>query len=203
MIGRWIDRGLAALRSELERARGATRVIAGVKVDVLNTRSDIDTEQVFRRAEGVLALVGRYQPWRLRHLQRDLARILVERFPCRGAYFPDTRTCLLELTFMVNADFSDAQVAATLVHEGMHARLDRFCSRFGVPAFPERAARHERICRRAELEFGLAVPDGGPVVERALASLALEDEDVAPAIDWQEAGARVDRADRDASNGGR
>ena len=201
MIGRWIDRGIAALRAELDRTRGVSRVVAGVKVDVLNTREDIDTEQVFRRAEGVLGLVGRYQPWRLRHLQRDLARILVERFPCRGAYFPDTRTCLLELTFMVNPDFSDAQVAATLVHEGMHARLDRFCSRFGVPAFPERAARHERICRRAELEFGLAVPDGGPVVERALASLALDDEDVAPAIDWREAGARVDQVDRSARTG--
>jgi hypothetical protein len=203
MIGRWIDRGLAALRTELDRARGASRTIAGVKVDVLNTRDDIDTEQVFRRAADVLALVDRYQPWRLRHLQRDLARILVERFPCRGAYFPDTRTCLLELTFMVNPDFSDAQVAATLVHEGMHARLDRFCSRFGVPAFPQNAARHERICRRAELEWGLAVPDGGPVVERALASLALEDENVAPTIDWREAGARVDRADRDAGGGAR
>ena len=201
MIGRWIDRGIAALRTELDRTRGVSRIVAGVKVDVLNTREDIDTEQVFRRAESVLGLVGRYQPWRLRHLQRDLARILVERFPCRGAYFPDTRTCLLELTFMVNPGFSDAQVAATLVHEGMHARLDRFCSRFGVPVFPERAARHERICRRAELEFGLAVPDGGPVVERALASLALADEDVAPAIDWREAGARVDQVDRSARTG--
>ena len=198
MIGRWIDRGLAALRSELERARGASRDIDGIKVDVLNTRDDIDTEQVFRRAERVLELVERYQPWRLAHLRRDLTRILVERFPCRGAYFPGTRTCLLELTFMVNPDFSDAQVAATLVHEGMHARLDRFCSRYGVPAFPQNAARHERICRRAELEWGQAVPDGGPVVERALASLALDDDGVAPSIDWQEAGARVDSADRDA-----
>src|SRR5690348_4334306 len=76
MIGRWIDRGLAALRSELERARGASRDIAGIKVDVLNTRDDIDTEQVFRRAERVLALVERYQPWRLAHLRRDLTRIL-------------------------------------------------------------------------------------------------------------------------------
>jgi hypothetical protein len=176
-----------------------SRIVRGIRVDVINTRPDIDTEQVFRRADAVLALVDRYQPWRASHLRRDLAMILVQRFACRGAYFPDLRACMLELTFMVNPGFSDAQVAATLVHEGMHARLDRFCEYFGVPPFPEQRARHERICRRAELEWGLAVPDGGPVVQRALESLALEDEDVAPEVDWQEAARRVAEVDRDAS----
>ena len=47
----------------------------------------------------------------------------------------------------------------------------------------------ERICRRAELEFGMSLPRdlGAPVIERALASLQLSDEDVAPSIDWTEA----------------
>jgi hypothetical protein len=183
-----------------EGEQTVTCAVRGVRVDVVNTRPDIDTEQVLRRADAVLALVERYQPWRLAHLRRDLARILVQRFACRGAYFPAERTCLLELTFMVNASFSDAQVAATLVHEGMHARLDRFCERFGVPPFPHRRARHERICRRAELEWGLAVPDGDPVVRRALESLALEDDDVAPVIDWREADRRVAQVDLDASS---
>jgi hypothetical protein len=176
-----------------------SRTIRGIRVDVVNTRPDIDTKQVLRRADAVLALVERYQPWRVSHLRRDLAMILVQRFACRGAYFPDIRACLLELTFMVNPSFSDAQVAATLVHEGMHARLDRFCEHFGVPPFPHQRARHERICRRAELEWGLAVPDGGPVVQRALESLALDDEDVAPEVDWREAARRVAQIDREAS----
>ncbi|MFN2563718.1 MAG: hypothetical protein ABR499_01735 [Gemmatimonadaceae bacterium] len=176
-----------------------SRVIRGIRVDVINTRPDIDTELVLRRADAVLALVERYQPWRVRHLRRDLAMILVKRFACRGAYFPDLRACLLELTFMVNPSFSDAQVAATLVHEGMHARLDRFCEHFGVPPFPHQRARHERICRRAELEWGLAVPDGEPVVARALESLALADDDVAPEVDWQEANRRVAQIDLEAS----
>ena len=176
-----------------------SRVVRGIRIDVVNTRPDIDTAQVLRRADSVLALVERYQPWRLRHLQRDLAMILVKRFACRGAYFPDLRACLLELTFMVNPSFSDAQVAATLIHEGMHARLDRFCEHFGVSPYPHGRARHERICRRAELEWGLAVPDGGPVVQRALESLALEDEGVAPEVDWVEANRRVARIDLEAS----
>jgi hypothetical protein len=60
-------------------------------------------------------------------------------------------------------------------------------------------AREERLCRKAELELGLAVPDGGPVVERALASLELDDQDVAPAIDWALAGRRVAAIDRAAA----
>jgi len=176
-----------------------SRVVRGIRVDVVNTRPDIDTEQVLRRADAVIGLVERYQPWRVSHLRRDLARILVQRFACRGAYFPEERTCLLELTFMVNPAFTDAQVAATLVHEGMHARLDRYCDHFGVPPFPNRRARHERICRRAELEWGLAVPDGQAVVRRALESLALEDEEVAPVVDWREAERRVAQVDREAS----
>lgn len=175
-----------------------SRTVRGIRVDVDNTRPDIDTEHVFQRADAVLALVERYQPWRLQHMRRDLAMILVKRFACRGAYFPDLRACLLELTFIVNPSFSAAQVAATLVHEGMHARVDRFCDYFGVPPFPHQRARHERICRRAELEWGLAVPDGAAVVQRALESLALGDEDVAPVVDWREAARRVADVDRGA-----
>lgn len=187
-----------ALRERAGRDQIASRTIHGIRVDVVNTRPDIDTARVFRRAEAVLELVQRYQPWRLAHLRRDLESILVERYPCRGAYFPEAGVCLLELTFMANESFSDAQVAATLVHEGMHARLDRLSKRFGIASHASEPARHERICRRAELEWGLAVPDGGPVVERALASLALEDDEVAPSIDWQEAARRVAEVDRTA-----
>jgi hypothetical protein len=188
-----------AVRSIKEQTMTATRIIQGVRVEVDNTRPDIDTEHVFRRADAVLALVERYQPWRLAHMQRDLAMIVVKRFACRGAYFPDIRACLLELTFMVNPAFSDEQVAATLVHEGMHARLDRFCEYFGVPGFPHERVRHERICRRAELEWGLAVPNGEPIVQRALESLALTDEEVAPVVDWREADRRVAEIDRGTS----
>ena len=61
-------------------------------------------------------------------------------------------------------------------------------------------AKEERLCRRAELEFGQSLPVelGRPVVERALAALTLEDEEVAPAIDWDEAQAVQDEVDRQA-----
>lgn len=184
-----------ALRSWVARAAeglaARRRGIRGIPVTVINSRSDIDTEHVCARLDAALALIERYQPWRFRRLRHDLAGIRVSRFPCRAAYFPHTRTCLVELTFLANPSFSDAQIAASIVHEGVHARLHHA----GLRLPPEAHAREERLCRRAELELGLAVPNGGPVVERARQSLALADEDVAPVIDWAEAARRVAEVD--------
>lgn len=188
----WFGRLLGAPR---ENGTIDSRVIEGIRVDVANTRDDVDTERVFARARAVLARVRHYQPARYAHLQRDIAGILVKRFPCRGAYFSDTRMCLLELTFMANESFSDSQVAASLVHEGMHARLDRLVERFGIRSYADDPARHERICRRAELHFGAAVPDGAPVIARAAETISMQDDEVAPAIDWRQAQRNVDVAD--------
>ena len=196
MLDDWMKRARQAVARAGGHAYTETRTVRGIPVAVTNTRDDVSTERVFARAEAVLALVERHQPWRLAHLRRDLAAIVVERFACRGAYFAERRACLLELTFMANEAFSDAQVAATLVHEGMHARLDRLSARFGVAPFAAAPARHERICRRAELDWGLAVPDGAPVVERALAAMQLADHEVAPAIDWGDAARRIAEVDR-------
>lgn len=168
--------------------------IRGFDVVVENTRPDIATADVLERLDEALGLIERHQPWRLRHLRRDLRQISVVRFPCRGAYLPAERTCITELTFLARRDITAAPVASSIVHEGMHARAHRM----GVRADRD-IAHEERICRRAELAFGLALPPelGAPVVERALASLALDDRDVAPAVDWAEAlrrQAAIDRA---------
>lgn len=183
-------------RDWLARENGAplSRTVEGFRVDVLNTRPEIDTEQVYQRVAGALALIRQHQPHRFHRMQRDFARILVQRYPCRGAFYPETRTCITELTFSVNPDFSLAQIASSMVHEGIHARVRAMCHTYDPAQLP----REERLCRRAELEFGMALPDGDLVIARALASLQLEDQDVAPAIDWAEAARRVESVDRDA-----
>ena len=166
----------------------------GIPVSVENTRPDIATADVLARLDEALALIERYQPWRLRHLQRDLDEIRVVRFPCRGAWIPNEGACVTELTFLARRDISAAPVASSIIHEGMHARVDRM----GVSRDGRDRAREERLCRRAELEFGRALPAdlGGPVVQRALESLDLADHDVAPAIDWNEALRRQNEIDR-------
>jgi hypothetical protein len=180
------------LRAWLSSRLGIYQV-RGFTVVVDNTRPDIATPDVLARLEESLALVERYQPWRLRHLRRDLKQIRVMRYPCRGAYLPEYRACMIELTFLVRRDIGPATVASTVVHEGMHARVHAT----GVSEEQRDRAREERICRRAELELGQALPPdiGAPVVERALASLQLDDSDVAPAIDWDVARQRMDAID--------
>lgn len=201
MLRGWIERALASVSGEPVEPPAVSRIVEGIRVDVINTRDDIDTERVFRRAESIIRRIREYQPWRLAHIRRDLAGIIVKRYPCRGAYMNGAGVCLLELTFMANEDFSDSQVAACLIHEGMHARLDRLSARYGVMPFEQARARHERICRRAELDFGLAVPDGLPVVQRASESMMMADDEVAPAIEWDEASRRVAAVDEAAKRG--
>ncbi len=177
-------------------ASAETYSVRGFRVLVENTRPDITTAEVLARLDEALALIEQYQPWRLWHLERDLVQFRIARFPCRGAYFPDERTCLTELTFLARRDITAAIVASSIVHEGIHARVDRM----GVRRENRDRAREERLCRRAELEFGRALPAelGEPVVARAIETLTLADEEVAPAIDWVEALDRQRAVDRSA-----
>lgn len=166
--------------------------VMGIRVIVHNTRPDIDTSAVIARLERSLSLIERYVPHHFRHLKRDFAYIIVQRFACRGAYFHEQRACLAELTFTVNTEFTDAEVAATILHEAMHARLDAL----GFPLEMEDRARQERFCRRAEIEFGALVPGGERVIERAQWSADLSDEEVAPVIDPRLAAQRIAEVDR-------
>jgi hypothetical protein len=124
--------------------------VRGIDVVVYNTRPDIQTDAVVARLDRCLALIERYVPHHFRHLQKDFAYIVVQRFACRGAYFHEQRACLVELTFTVNPDFSDAEVAATILHEAMHARLHAL----GFPLEMEDRARQERSAgaRKSNLE---------------------------------------------------
>ncbi len=191
--------GLLSRLRGLLRADGNPREaeefeIRGFPVAVDNSaRPDISPTIVLARLDEALALIESSQPWRLRHMRQDLNGFLIVRYPCRGAFFPDDRVCMTELTFLARTDITAAPVAASIVHEAMHARVHAACD----PHQARDRAHEERICRRAELDFGHALPAdlGGPVIERALASLELGDEDVAPTIDWNEAQRRQNAID--------
>jgi hypothetical protein len=171
--------------------------ITGIPVRVTNTREDVDTERVLERLEQALSLIAKYAPRRFRRLQRDIGTIVVQRFPCRGAFFFEQRECLVELTFTVNPRHSISEIASSIVHEATHARVAAMCGH--LPQ--EQRAREERLCRRAELDFGMAIPDGQVVVERARSALEMTDPDVAPAVSWAEGARRVAAADRRARGG--
>jgi hypothetical protein len=166
--------------------------VAGIPVIVDNTRPDIATADVLERLGRCLSLIEQYVPHHFRHLKRDFAYIVVQRFACRGAYFHEQHACMVELTFTVNPQHSDAEVAATILHEAMHARLHAL----GFPLEMEARARQERFCRRAEIELGMLVPGGERVVERARWTADLSDDEVAPQIDPRIAAQRIAEVDR-------
>ena len=179
----------------------APRSVHGIPVDLRNSRADLADDVVLARLTEALDLLAAYAPQRLRHLQRDVQAIRIERFPTRGAFLPAERVVLTELTFLARRDITAAPVASSILHEGVHARVHAFRARVmrGFPATPD-MAREERLCRRAELAFGRALPPalGEPVVARAAASLALGDREVAPVVDWDVARARQEQVDRGA-----
>ena len=197
MFRHLLDR-LAGHASREEAPPAERQTVRGLPVTILNGRADIRTGDVVQRLDAALGLIERHAPRRYRRLHQDLAGIVVKRFACRGAFFPETRECLVELTFTVNPRHALPEIAASIVHEATHARVAAMCGSLAM----EQRPREERLCRRAELEFGRALPDGEVVVQRALASLALEDGDVAPRIDWDEAARRVADADARAGDAG-
>lgn len=178
--------GLAGREPTLE-----VHEVRGLPVHVVNSRPDIRTADVLARLDRALGLLEHHVPWHARRLRRDFSRLLVVRYPCRGAYDPGDGTCIVELTFCVNPQHGDPEVAATILHEAMHARLHAA----GLPLDFEDRARQERFCRRAEIEFGRVVPGGAAVLERAEATLEFADAEVAPRIDWRVAGQRIAAVD--------
>lgn len=174
--------------------RAEVHTVGGIRVELTNTRPDIASAAVLERLDEALAMIARYQPIRFAHLRRDIRVILVQRFASRGAYLHEHRAILTELTFLARRDIGPAVVASSVLHEGVHART--FClARSQAGTQP---AREERICRRAELAFGRALPAeaGAPVIARAVESLALDDMDVAPRFTAAEGQAAVDQVDR-------
>src|SRR5262245_27350582 len=113
----------SAFQSSEERASVEAYEMRGFTVYVQDTRPDIETQAVLTRLDEALGLIEATQPWRLRHLRRDLSHFIVMRYACRGAFFPDERACMTELTFLARTDITPAPVASSILHEGMHARV--------------------------------------------------------------------------------
>jgi hypothetical protein len=108
---------------------------------------------------------------------------------------------MTELSFLARvAEFTPAQVASSIIHEGVHARVHRMGERLRFDWAARDMAREERLCRRAELAFGEALPPelGAPVIARAAQSLTLADHEVAPTVDWEAAHEAKRRADAEA-----
>lgn len=174
MIRRLIQEVASRAQEALARSAAERRRVHGIDVWVMNDHLHASTEAMFDKVAAALDLVAEVRPWRIGAMQRDFSRIFVRQNTGVRAMFDLERSCVLDTYFV--AKFAPAQVASSIVHEGVHARLRR-----GGRTMPaDLIAWEERLCRRAELGFGLRVPEGEAVVERARSALALSDADVAP-----------------------
>ncbi len=92
-------------------------------------------------------MIRGYYPAAHTRFVRDIRRLLIDNTISKQAmYFIGTRSCTLSPELFCS---TDATLAAALVHEGTHARLDAR----GVIQIGARRRRVERTCMREETHF--------------------------------------------------
>src|SRR5687767_11220361 len=190
MVGKLAGRALDLLAALYRRATRMTAEVRGMRVVVENPYPNIDNRFVLGRLDAALALIERQQPNRYAHLTRDVRKLWITRYPARGVYFPGERTVMTEVTFLNRQDVSTAQLAASILHEGVHARIHQMGVRLGFKReWP--MAEEERLCRRAEIAFARTLPpdDAAPVLARAEAVIrpTTTNEEAAPTVNWRDA----------------
>ena len=190
MIGKLARGGLDLVAGWYRRATRVTREMRGIRVVLENPYPNIDDEFVLGRLDAALALIEHRQPHRFFHFQRDVQTLWVTRYPARGVYFPSRRTVMTEVTFLNRPDISVAQLAASILHEGVHARVHQMGVRLGFKhQWP--MADEERLCRRAEIAFARTLPasEAAPVIARAEAVVrpTTTNAEAAPVVDWRDA----------------
>jgi hypothetical protein len=106
-----------------------------------------DSAATLARVIQSLELLKYYDVYQFAQLRRLISTIVVEaELPARAVYLPGTSTCALASSLLRE---TAASIAAALVHEATHARIDRF----GVRQFGSRLQRIEQICIQHEIEF--------------------------------------------------
>lgn len=132
--------------------RAVRRRVHGLTVGV--AADSCDAETAFDRVAAGLDLLARHQPSIVARLRQDAQGILVWEVSGGGAsWHYGVTLIIIDARFLCSPETSSANVAAVLVHEGTHARLDRF----GYA--PEMRARVEAACFRRERRFARRLPD--------------------------------------------
>jgi hypothetical protein len=127
-----------------------------------------EREPSLDRVEGALRLIKTYDPRRYQRLLRDLDRIWVHLLTGYVAQFNGSlRACEIEIRFVVNENTTLEVLAATIVHEATHARLEH-C---GIQYDAALRERIEKACIRQEVLFASRLPGADLVHEWAQSSL--------------------------------
>ena len=133
-----------------------------------------DSSELFPRLARALELIRQYDLRCYRRLQKDCGRIWVRvLLGTIGEYSHPLRTISLDERFVAWDGTADSDIAATIVHEAMHARL---CST-GVTFNDHNRARVERACFRREVAFAQQFPESQAFLARVKRLQELPDQD--------------------------
>lgn len=116
--------------------------------------------QLVDRIREALRLIQEREPRRYGRLKKDVKRFLITRV-AGAEYIHAIRACMLSPKYL--SEGSTEQIAATIVHEGTHARL----SAQGIRYSPSLRERIERACVREEIVFASMLPNGADLIEAA------------------------------------
>jgi hypothetical protein len=139
------------------------------------------------RVEDALHLLKQFAPLHYSRVIRHLERIWVNLLPDGVACYRDTlKACMLDERFVLDEATTLARIAAAIVHEATHARLERWKIRYDEVL----RSRIEAICLRRELNFAAGLPNSAPLQEELARTLewCVSDPDYFSDVKFRERG---------------
>lgn len=133
--------------------------VEGIDVAVFWESGDTIAPALDKLRSG-LALLRRFHPRALRDMQCLLPRMLITAIAAVAQCVDSQGLCLIDRDVLESDYMTAERLAATLVHEIMHARL----SRAGFVYSRSNKIRIERLCVKAELLLASRIPNGGAIV---------------------------------------
>jgi len=121
------------------------------------------------RVEDALSLIKQHSPLDYARVIRELKRIWVflSFHSSLAEYKHSLKACVLDERFVPDSATTVGRLAATIVHEATHARLER-C---GIEYKQELRTRIEAICGRRELAFAARLPNSAELQQAIAQSL--------------------------------
>jgi hypothetical protein len=145
----------------------------GIQIGVL--RICESPEQTTARIRSALDLIRTTSPLRFGRLRREMRRVWVFPIPYNLAEWHHRHSmCVLNPDFVQSSLTTISQLAATLIHEGTHGRLERL----GFAYREDRRVALERVCFMEEIRFARRLPDGEEIIRVARSQMAR------PSSDW-------------------
>ncbi len=121
-----------------------------------------------RRVEDALQLIKQHDSLHYARVIHNLARVWVNLLPYAHAHYDvSLEACVLDERFVLRETTALEEIAAAIIHEATHARLERY----GIGYDENDRSRIEAVCLRRELNFIAKLPHVEPLREQVARTL--------------------------------